>query len=90
MRSRCQVRQSVAFPKTFALDDMLHLHNPRVIDASALHARLVYDAVCPGGRCGEALCSIVEPQRLRLPVVGRLIEMSIDRLGADGRSSAEP
>ena len=83
-------RRSVSFPRTFALDDdVLHLHNPRAIDASALHARVVYDAVCRGGRCGEALCTVVEPQRLRVPLLGRLIEMSIDNLAARGRSSAQ-
>jgi hypothetical protein len=83
-------RRSVAFPRTFALDDALQLHNPRVIGSSAVHARLVYDAVCHGGRCGEAMCAIVEPRRLRLPVLGRLIEMSLDKLGAGTRSFAQP
>jgi hypothetical protein len=58
------------------------LHNPRVIDASAFHARIVYDAVCRGTRCGEALCDAVHPARLRWPIVGRLIEKAIDRLAA--------
>ena len=78
-----QARPGVEYPRSVALDDVLLLHNPRVIDASAFHARLVYDAVCPGGRCGEALCDAVHPPRLRMPLLGRMIEKAMDRLAAE-------
>ena len=75
-------RASVACPERVTLDDAVQLHNPRVLNASAFHARIVYDAVCRGARCGEALCDAVHPARLHLPLVGRLIEKAIDRLAA--------
>jgi hypothetical protein len=75
-------RARVACPQKVMLDDVVQLHNPRVIDASAFHARLVYDAVCRGARCGEALCDAVHPARLLAPIVGRMIEKAIDRLAA--------
>ena len=80
-------RRGVTYPHAVALDETLHLHNPRLIDSSAFHARLVYDAVCRGRRCGEALCDAVHPARLRHPIIGRTIEKSIDRLAARTASS---
>lgn len=78
------------FPRTVALDDVLHLHNPRVIDESPLRARIVYDAVCRGGRGAAALCEVVYPGRLRAPLLGRMSELSVDTRGRGGASSAHP
>jgi carotenoid 1,2-hydratase len=82
-----KARPGVTYPHAVALDETLHLHNPRVIDSSAFHARLVYDAVCRGARCGQALCDAVHPARLRHPIVGRMIERTIDRLAVQTASS---
>ncbi len=56
----------------------LTLSNPRVVDPSPFYLRLVYDAQWGASR-GEAMCEIAYPHRLRWPVLGRMIEMSIDR-----------
>jgi carotenoid 1,2-hydratase len=52
------------------------LVNPRLIDASPFYLRLVYDASIRGAK-GQAFCEIAYPHRLRWPVLGRMIEMSI-------------
>jgi carotenoid 1,2-hydratase len=54
----------------------LQLVNPRVIDASPFYLRLAYEASVRGV-AGEAFCEIAYPHRLRWPVLGRMIEMSI-------------
>jgi carotenoid 1,2-hydratase len=56
----------------------LRLVNPRLIDVSPFYLRLVYDASIRGAD-GEAFCEIAYPHRLRWPVLGRMIEMSIRR-----------
>ena len=56
----------------------LELTKPRVVDASPFYLRLVYDAVA-GGEAGRAFVEVAYPGRLRLPVLGRMIEMSIDK-----------
>jgi carotenoid 1,2-hydratase len=54
----------------------IRLVNPRVIDSSPFYLRLVYDASLRGTG-GQAFCEIAYPHRLRWPVLGRMIEMSI-------------
>jgi carotenoid 1,2-hydratase len=54
----------------------MQLANPRIIDASPFYLRLVYDASVRGAS-GQAFCEIAYPHRLRWPVLGRMIEMSI-------------
>ena len=56
----------------------LQLANPRVIDASPFYLRLVYDASVRGVTA-QAFCEIAYPHRLRWPILGRMIEMSIRR-----------
>lgn len=54
------------------------LDNPRVIDAAPFYMRLVYDARI-GDRVTTAFCEVAYPNRLRYPILGRMIEMSIDK-----------
>jgi carotenoid 1,2-hydratase len=66
------------YPNELAMDPFLRLTHPRLIDPSPFYLRLTYDAIC-GGRAGKALCEVAYPHRLRWPILGRMIEMSIDR-----------
>lgn len=69
-------------------DDRLRLTGPRVIDAAPFYLRIIYQATDGRHRMGRALCEVAYPHRLRWPVLGRMIELSIDRRaltgGADG------
>jgi carotenoid 1,2-hydratase len=65
------------YPRRIDLDDVLRLARPHVIDSSPFYMRLKYEATCRN-RTGMALCEIAYPHRLRWPVLGRMIEMSID------------
>jgi hypothetical protein len=62
----------------------MQLVNPKVIDSSPYHLRVVYDASVRGAS-GKALCEITYPHRLRWPILGRMIEKKIlvapDRAG---------
>jgi hypothetical protein len=66
------------YPRRVQFDDLLKLSNPRVIDSTPFYLRLIYDA-SHRGRAGNAFCEIAYPHRLRLPVLGRMIEQSIDQ-----------
>jgi len=66
------------YPKHLRFDDAIELHNPRLVDSSPFYLRLIYDAVCCG-RKGSAFCEVAYPNRLRWPVLGRMIEMSIGK-----------
>ncbi len=55
----------------------LQLINPKVIDASPFYLRLSYDASLRG-TSATAFCEIAYPHRLRWPILGRMIEMSIN------------
>ncbi|MCS7034119.1 MAG: hypothetical protein NZ561_09000 [Phycisphaerae bacterium] len=66
------------YPRELSIDDTMRLHNPRLIDSSPFYLRLIYDATCRG-RAGSAFCEVAYPNRLRWPVLGRMIEMSIRR-----------
>jgi carotenoid 1,2-hydratase len=68
----------LAYPRRLALDDALVLTVPRVIDSSPFRMRINYNARCRGEHAA-ALCEVSYPQRLRWPVLGRMIELSIDR-----------
>ena len=76
-----RTRVHLAYPRTIAFDDVLRLSNPRTIDVAPFYMRLIYDAELRGAasRREEALCEIAYPHRLRWPILGRMIEMSIDR-----------
>jgi carotenoid 1,2-hydratase len=54
----------------------MQLVNPKVIDSSPYHLRLVYDASVRGAN-GKAFCEVTYPHRLRWPILGRMIEKTI-------------
>ena len=58
----------------------LTLRDARVVDASPFYLRLAYAADVRGVP-GRAFCEVAYPHRLRWPVLGRMIEMSIGREG---------
>lgn len=55
----------------------MQLVNPTVVDASAFHLRLCYQASLRGVNA-TAFCQIIYPHRLGWPVVGKMIERSIN------------
>ncbi|MFI5381920.1 MAG: hypothetical protein ACHRHE_21700 [Tepidisphaerales bacterium] len=73
-----KTRLWLAYPAELRFDDILCLSNPRVIDSAPFYMRLVYEAAFKGQR-GSALCEVAYPHRLLWPVLGRMIEMSIER-----------
>ena len=56
----------------------VRLTNPRVIDAAPFYLRLTYDGQV-GTRTGKAFCEVAYPHRLTWPLLGRMIEMSIEK-----------
>lgn len=66
------------YPRTLAFDHVMRLCRPRLIDSAPFYMRLIYDAECRGRR-GAAFCEVAYPHRLRWPILGRMIEMSIAR-----------
>ena len=68
----------LACPASLVFDDALRLENPKTIDAAPFYARVAYDATVHG-QSGTAFCEVAYPHRLRWPVLGRMIEMSIDK-----------
>jgi hypothetical protein len=71
-------REWLNFPRMFALDDLLTMQNPRIVDSSPFCMRLIYDARWRGNT-GASFCEIAYPHRLRWPVLGRMIGMSINK-----------
>jgi carotenoid 1,2-hydratase len=70
----------LAYPSEITFSSRLRLTHPRVVDSAPFYMRLVYDAAIDGGaRSGRAFCEVAYPHRLRWPVIGRMIEMSIFR-----------
>ncbi len=72
------------YPATIDLGRPWVLRNPRVVDGSPFYLRVAYETSHPGGGGGgggggTAFCEVAYPHRLRWPVLGRMIEMSIDR-----------
>jgi carotenoid 1,2-hydratase len=67
------------YPDTFRYRDQLLFQRPRLIDVSPFYLRVTYEAWNPSTRPGTAFCEIAYPHRLRWPVLGRMIEMSIDK-----------
>jgi carotenoid 1,2-hydratase len=68
----------LAYPGRARFGEVLALSRPRLIDSSPFYMRLLYDADVRG-RKGTALTEVAYPHRLRWPVLGRMIEMSILR-----------
>jgi len=60
------------------LGDALELSNPRLIDSSPFYLRMIFDASCRG-RPAQAFCEVAYPHRLRWPILGRMIEMSVGK-----------
>lgn len=67
------------YPSHLVLDDLLHLNNPRMLDSSPFYMRLTYDALVRGKKA-RAFCEVAYPHRLRWPILGRMIEMSIHQV----------
>jgi carotenoid 1,2-hydratase len=74
----CRSRLMLKYPKRIGFDDALVMTNPKVIDDTPFYLRLVYDAVALGKR-SKAFCEVAYPHRLRWPLLGRMVEMSIDK-----------
>jgi carotenoid 1,2-hydratase len=70
----------LGYPSTLQYGNQLTLSEPRVIDSTPFYLRLIYRAAIPGQPATNALCEIAYPHRLRWPVLGRMIEMSIHRI----------
>ena len=68
----------IRYPSRVQFDQRMWLTQPRVIDSTPFYLRLMYEARCDK-QIGEAFCEVAQPNRLRWPVLGRMIEMSIDR-----------
>lgn len=66
------------YPRALDFGHELRLSNPRVVDSAPFYMRVVYEAESHGQR-GSAFCEVAYPHRLRWPVLGRMIEMSIDK-----------
>ena len=66
------------YPKRLGFDDALVMTNPKIVDDTPFYLRLTYDAVARGRRC-RAFCEVAYPHRLRWPLLGRMVEMSIDK-----------
>ena len=81
----------LSYLKTLDVPGWLTLTNPRVVDSSPFYLRLVYDADA-GGERGSAFVEVAYPHRLRVPILGRMIEMSIDKrpLTAESQRGSGP
>ena len=76
--SPAQTALRLAYPNRLRMGEAMELRNPRLIDSSPFYLRLIYDATCRGKQ-GSAFCEVAYPHRLRWPILGRMIEMSIGR-----------
>jgi hypothetical protein len=54
----------------------MELTGAEVVDSSPFYLRVRYKAKV-GDKVGTALCEVAYPHRLRWPVLGRMVEMSI-------------
>lgn len=75
---RVGVPMGLAYPRRLRLGRALTIDSPRVVDASPFYLRVLYNGRCDFGG-GKVLCEVAHPHRLRWPVLGRMIEMSIHR-----------
>ena len=69
----------LTYPRRINLGAALELSRPRLVDSSPFYLRLQYDAHQHRHPAGRAFCEIACPHRLRWPILGRMIEMSIHR-----------
>lgn len=68
----------LAYPAQLSFDNHLKLSAPRLVDSSPFYMRMIYNAQA-GDEQGTAFCEVACPHRLRWPVLGRMIEMSIQK-----------
>ncbi|HVT87826.1 MAG TPA: hypothetical protein VHD56_03155 [Tepidisphaeraceae bacterium] len=66
------------YPNSVDFPGKLQLWNAALIDSSPFYLRLAYD-VRFGDKTGKAFCEVAYPHRLRWPILGRMIETSIDK-----------
>jgi hypothetical protein len=71
----------VGAPPRVTFADYLDLSNPRVLDANAVSAIVLYDATA-GGEKGTALCEVIYPVRLRSLGYGMWLQRWVDRANA--------
>lgn len=76
---RCRPAMNLPYPKFLRFCSELELSNARVIDPAPFYLRLMFDARSHG-KTSTAFCELAYPHRLRWPVLGRMIEMSFDRV----------
>lgn len=81
IRSTRRTPLGLTYPEQLGLLDRLQLQRPQLIDAGLYSARVSYTATTASGAEGIAFCEIVFPQRLRWPVIGRMIEQSFVKAG---------
>ena len=65
----------LAYPAQVGLGGHLTLSDPRLVEDAPFYLRATYET----DRGGRAFCEIAHPHRLRWPVLGRMVEMSIDK-----------
>ena len=63
------------YPRELHVLSDLPLFNPAVVDAAPFYLRVAYQ----GESGASAFCEVAHPHRLRWPILGRMIEMSIDK-----------
>lgn len=68
----------LAPPERLDFGEALRMWRPRVVDSSLVHAQVTYEASSYGRRT-EARCTILYPSRAGWPIVGRLLELNIQR-----------
>jgi hypothetical protein len=71
LRGESHTASLLAYPRSIALGE-LRIENPRVIHSGFASARIEYD-------CGDAaaLCEVIHPQRLRVPIANHLLERNV-------------
>jgi carotenoid 1,2-hydratase len=72
--------------RTFGREE-LRLFDPSVLDAGPLYTRLLYSAVV-GAQVRRAFCEVAYPQRLRWPVLGRLMLRFIQQVDGEAGHAA--
>ncbi|MEL7237509.1 MAG: hypothetical protein AAGK78_01500 [Planctomycetota bacterium] len=68
----------LSYPQSADFGEGLRLSDPKIVDSAPFYMRLTYHAQTPAGQ-GRAFCEIAYPHRLRWPVLGRMVEMSIEK-----------
>jgi carotenoid 1,2-hydratase len=67
----------------------MSLRHPKVVDASPFYLRIAYEAAVRG-ETGTAFCEVAYPHRLRWPVLGRMIEMSVSHPEPEASARESP